>query len=213
MWWIWRRHKALSHTTCWQCPGNILHHGGTSGPLPQLCHEKAYFFMVVQSLSSRFWAPSNTPCADIALPNPHDQRHYTSISKSDYITTQCQHFVLRYAVGNSQNSLLVVLSQNSLPQSYAGRSVGILYIWCILNPEKISCSLEDFLYVDAFAFLCWTGCSGKPVLSTSRLGHGPRVISLNRPSSLRNASSDHTDNICCISVFLKLEAMTRAPST
>ena len=31
MWWTWRRHKALSHTTRWQCPGNILHHGGTSG--------------------------------------------------------------------------------------------------------------------------------------------------------------------------------------
>jgi hypothetical protein len=46
----------------------------------------------------------------------------------------------------------------------------------------------------------------KPVLSTSRVGHGPRVISRDRPSSLRNAWSDHTDNICFISVFLKLEA-------
>ena len=46
----------------------------------------------------------------------------------------------------------------------------------------------------------------KPVLSTSRLRYGPRVISRNRPSSLRNASSDHTDNIRFISVFLKLEA-------
>ncbi len=70
--------------------------------------------MVVQSLSSRFWAPSNTPRADIAFPILMTSAITPQFSKSDYITSQSQHLVLRYAVEKSQNSHLVVLSQNSL---------------------------------------------------------------------------------------------------
>ena len=44
--------------------------------------------------------------------------------------------------------------------------------FCILK-EK-SCSLEDFLDVDAFSFCVEEGVLAiKPVLSTSRVGHGP----------------------------------------
>ena len=108
-------------------------------------------------------------------------------SKSDYITSQCQHLVLRYAVATSHNSLLVVLSQNSLSQSYESR-------W--LPPCRCIC-----IFVLKRVFYRSSPCWALAVSVT-----GPRVISRDRPSSLRNASSDHTDNIRFISVFLKLEA-------
>jgi len=153
----------------------------------QLCHEKTYFFMVVQSLSFRFWAPSNTPRADIAFPILMTSAITPQFSKSDYITSQCQHLVLRYAVATSHNSLLVVLSQNSLSQSYESR-------W--LPPCRCLC-----IFVLKRVFYRSSPCWALAVSVT-----GPRVISRDRPSSLRNASSDHTDNIRFISVFLKLEA-------
>ena len=52
---------------------NILHHGDTSGPLPQLCHEKGMLYygrlIIIFSLLSTF---QHALCR-YRLPNPHDQ--------------------------------------------------------------------------------------------------------------------------------------------
>ena len=57
---------------------NILHHGDTSGPLPQLCHEKGMLYygrlIIIFSLLSTF---QHALCR-YRIPIPHDQRHYTS---------------------------------------------------------------------------------------------------------------------------------------
>ena len=152
--WIWQRMLSLifwwgwegkSPECGWQTLAKsyfLLHHGGTSGLFSTTVAREGYTFLysrliIIFSLLSTF---QHALCR-YRIPNPHDQRHYTSIFQERlyYLTMPALGLEICFCK-LAEFSLGSLVAEFSL-SIVCWRSVGILCIWCIvyLPPYRCLC--------------------------------------------------------------------------